>query len=160
MRWISFFVAACVTVGLAFSAEARSRVHAVIVPVKDSFENVKQDVADAIAKRGLVVDYTAQIGAMLDRTAKDVGATKRIFGDAQALQFCSSTLSRRVMEADPEDVAFCPYVVVVYTLANESGVTYVGYRPLPRGGSRQTRVAVRAVNKLMDDIVREAAKRR
>jgi hypothetical protein len=33
------------------------------------------------------------IGNMLDPTAKDVGATRRIYDKAVALQFCSSTLS-------------------------------------------------------------------
>lgn len=160
MRLILFALAACLALGAGSAAEARSRAQIVLYAVQDSFEHVKQDLSDAILKRGLVIDYTAQIGAMLDRTAKDVGATKRIYADAQALQFCSSTLSRRVMEADPEDIAFCPYVLVVYTLANDPNVTYVGYRPLPRGGSRQTRAAVRAVNRLLDDIAREAAKRK
>lgn len=160
MRLILFALAACLALGAGSTAEARSRGQIVLYSVQDSFENVKQDAADAIMKRGLVIDYTAQIGAMLERTAKDVGATKRIYADAQALQFCSATLSRRVMEADPEDIVFCPYVVVVYTLANDPKVTYVGYRPLPRGGSRQTRAAVRGVNRLLDEIAREASRKR
>ena len=46
-------------------------------------------------KRWLVIDYTGHIGDMLDRTAKDVGATKKIYAQAEAMQFCSATLSRR-----------------------------------------------------------------
>src|SRR5215813_728636 len=34
---------------------------------KAKFDDVKEDIANAIAKRGLVVDYTGHIGAMLDR---------------------------------------------------------------------------------------------
>ncbi len=160
MRLILFALSACLALGAGAPAEARSRAQVVIYSVQDRFENVRQDLSDAILKRGLVIDYTAQIGAMLDRTAKDVGATKRIYADAQALQFCPAALSRRVMEADPEDIAFCPYALVVYTLANDAKTTYVGYQLLPRGGSRPTRAAVRAVNRLLDDIAREAAKRK
>jgi hypothetical protein len=157
-RWLSALVAATFAIfgASAGAAEAPIRVYA----VKDSIENVKQEVSDAIVKRGLVVDYTAHIGAMLARTAKDVGASKTIFVDAQSLQFCSATLSRRTMEADPANVAFCPHVIFVYALPGSPGTTHVGYRPLPRLGSKQSRAAIDAVNTLLDGIVREAVGKR
>jgi hypothetical protein len=125
--------------------------------VKNNFANVKDDIVDAIIKRGLVIDYTAHIGAMLTRTGKDVGASKTIYSDAEAVQFCSAMLSRRTMEADPANIAFCPYVIFIYALPGSPGVTYVGYRPLPRAGSKQSIAAIDAVNTLLDGIVREAA---
>jgi hypothetical protein len=97
---------------------------------------------------------------VLARTAKDVGASKTIFSDAQSLQFCSATLSRRTMEADPANVAFCPHVIFVYALPGSPGTTHVGYRPLPRLGSKLSRTAIDAVNTLLDGIVREAAGKR
>ncbi len=157
MRGISTLIATAfvilVTSGIA--AESRSDVRS--YAVKDNFESVKEEVADAIIKRGFVVDYTAHVGAMLARTAKDVGASKTIYSDAQSLQFCSAALSRRMMEADPANVAFCPHVIFVYALPGSPGVTYVGYRPLPRAGSKQSRAAIDAVNALLDAIAREAA---
>jgi hypothetical protein len=144
-----------ILVASGLAAESRSDVRS--YAVKDNFEGVKQEVIDAIIKRGLVIDYTAHIGAMLARTAKDVGASKTIYADAQAVQFCSATLSRRTMEADPANIAFCPYVIFVYALPGSPGTTYVGYRPLPRVGSKQSRAAIDAVNALLDGIVREAA---
>lgn len=146
---------------LAFPATADAQTRRVVIhTANDSFENVKQDVVDAIVKRGLVVDYTAHVGSMLERTAKDVGATKRIYSDAQSVQFCSATLSRRTMEADPLNVAFCPYVIFIYALEGKPNVTHVGYRPLPRQGSRQSRRALASVNELLDGIVREAVRKR
>jgi hypothetical protein len=125
--------------------------------VKDSFESAKDEVVDAIVKRGLVIDYTAHVGTMLARTAKDVGASKEIYANAQSLQFCSATLSRQTMEADPANIAFCPYVIFVYALPDSPGTTYVGYRPLAPVGSPQSRAAIDAVNALLEGIVREAA---
>lgn len=160
MRGISTLIATAfaILVASAIAAESRSDVRS--YAVKDNFESVKQDVIDAIIKRGLVVDYTAHIGAMLARTAKDVGASKTIYTDAQAVQFCSATLSRRTMEADPANIAFCPYVIFVYALPGSPGTTYVGYRPLPRVGSKQSGAAIDAVNALLDGIIRAAAGRK
>jgi hypothetical protein len=157
-RWLSALVAAAIImVALpARAADAPIQTYT----VKSSFANVKDEVVDAIIKRGLVIDYTAHIGAMLARTAKDVGASKTIYTDAEAVQFCSATLSRRTMEADPANIAFCPYVIFIYALHGSPGVTYVGYRPLSRVGSKQSKAAIDAVNALLDGIVREAAGKR
>ena len=128
-----------------------------VVKASEPFDEVRQNVEDAVIKRGLVIDYTARIGDMLDRTAKDVGAARKIYAKAQAVQFCSAVLSRRTMEADPANIGFCPYVVFVYALEGEPGAAYVGYRPLPSSGSAESQAALKAVNDLLDGIVREAS---
>ncbi len=157
MRGISTLIATVFAILVVSGIAAESRSDVRIYAVKDNFESVKQDVIDAITNRGLVVDFTAPVGAMLARTAKDVGASKTIYSDAQSVQFCSATLSRRTMEADPANIAFCPHVIFVYALPGSPGMTYVGYRPLSRVGSKQSKTAIDAVNALLDGIAREAA---
>ncbi len=56
-------------------------------PVKGTFEDVRDRVAFAIEAEGLVLNYTAHIGDMLERTGRDVGATRRVFDKAQMLEF-------------------------------------------------------------------------
>jgi hypothetical protein len=156
-RWLPAAVAAFVIAAAsANAAEAPVRTYS----VDDSFEHVKEEVVDAIIKRGLVVDYTAHVSAMLERTAKDVGASKTPYAAAQSVQFCSATLSRRMMEADPINLAFCPHVIFVYALSDSPKTTHVGYRPLPRVGSKQSEAAIDAVNALLDGIAREATGRK
>lgn len=135
-----------------------SRGLVMVFKSKAKFEDVKEDVANAVTKRGLVIDYTGHIGAMLDRTAKDVGATKKIYAEAEAMQFCSATLSRRMMEADPANITFCPYVIVVYSLASDPSAVYVAYRRPQIGGSPASQAALKAVGELLRDIVRDAIK--
>jgi hypothetical protein len=109
------------------------------------FDAVKEELVLAIQGRGLVIDYTAHIGEMLERTGKDLGATRRVYQKAQALQFCSAVVSRRSMEADPANIAYCPYVISLYTSPNDTKTVHVVYRrTLPE------------VDKLLDGIVREA----
>lgn len=118
----------------------------------ETYEDVVQAAQDAIINRGYVVDYHGHIGDMLERTASDVGAKKQLYKGAEFFTFCSAVVSREVMEANIEDIAYCPYVVFVYEAANgESGVT-VGFRRLPEGGARDK------VNKLLSEIISEAAK--
>jgi len=117
---------------------------------KGSYEEVRDAVVMAIEAKGLVVDRTAHVGAMLERTAKDVGATRRLYGQAEVLEFCSARISREMMEADPHQIVFCPYTIAVYTLPNEPGVVYVAFRSPPQ------RKGMEEVRKLLDGIVRDA----
>ena len=130
-----------------------------IVTTKAKFDDVKDDVVNAVTKRGFVIDYTAHIGTMLDRTAKDVGAAKKVYARAEAVQFCSAALSRKMMEADPGNIVFCPYVIVIYSLAGDPGTVHVGYRRPQLVGSAASRAALKAVDDLMLKIVQEAAKK-
>jgi uncharacterized protein (DUF302 family) len=117
---------------------------------KGSYEDVKDAVVTAIEGKGLVVDRVAHVGEMLARTAKDVGATRRLYGKAEVLEFCSARISREMMEADPHQIAICPYTIAVYTLPGEAGVVYVSYRAPPRAKGMDN------VHELLQEIVREA----
>ncbi|HSW52975.1 MAG TPA: DUF302 domain-containing protein [Sulfuricaulis sp.] len=120
------------------------------------FDTVKEDVEIAITNRGLVIDHTSHIGAMLERTGKDLGTTKPVYGNAGSMQFCSATVSRRTMEADPTNIVFCPYIIVYYTLPHDPKTVHVGYRrPLP-AGSEASRASIREIENLLDGIVKEA----
>lgn len=116
------------------------------------FADAAQAVNDAIVNRGYTIDYHGFIGDMLKRTAGDVGATKEIYKDAQFFTFCSAVVSRKVMEGDAGDIAYCPYVVFVYEKPDAGGKTTVGFRKLPAGGARD------GVNELLTSIVEEATK--
>ena len=125
------------------------------------FEDVRDDLKSAIESRGLVVDYQSHIGRMLERTGKDVGSAKPLYAEAQALQFCSAVLSRKTMEADPANVVFCPYTIVVYATAQQPDRVTVTYRrPLRPGAAPASRAALREVDALLDGIAREAVGRK
>jgi len=121
-----------------------------------SFADVKQNIADAIINRGYRIDYTGHIGDMLKRTAADVGATKTIYANAESVQFCSAVLSRKMMEADAANIVYCPYVIFYYERADQPGTVYAGHRQLGPGVSPESKAAIATINKLLDDIVREA----
>lgn len=117
---------------------------------KGAYEEVRDAVVMAIEGQGLIVDRVAHVGDMLERTAKDVGAARRIYGKAEVLEFCSARISREMMEADPHQIVVCPYTIAVYTLPTDAGTVYVSYRRPPRTKGMDN------VHKLLDDVVREA----
>lgn len=118
------------------------------------FEDVRDDLTLAIEEKGLVIDYQSYVNRTLERTGKDVGSARKLYADAQAFVFCSAALSRSTMEADPANVALCPYSIAVYETVREPGTVYVSCRrPWRSDGSEAT---LKEVDKLLNGIAREA----
>ena len=126
--------------------------------VNDSYENVRDDLELAITGRGIKINNISHIGNMLARTGKVAGAKKQIFAHAEAFEFCSSTISRRAMEADPHNIVFCPYIIAVYSLPEEENKTYISFRRPTLVGSKESRAALQKVEDLMKGIAEEVAK--
>lgn len=119
---------------------------AITVPFDGSFEDATFAVESAIVGKGLVIDFVSHVGEMLNRTGADVGSDIEIFKAADIFIFCSAVISREVMEADPMNIAHCPYGVFV--AETDDGVV-IGHRDYPDG-------AMQTVEDLLKDIVAEA----
>lgn len=124
--------------------------------VQRDYAIVREDLEIAIANQGLVVDHISHIADMLERTGKDLGQTQQLYGKAETFLFCSASLSREMMAADPRNIVFCPYAIALYTLPKDSRTVHIAYR-LPRALDAKGDPAVLAkVEKLLDTIAREA----
>ncbi|MGR3313070.1 DUF302 domain-containing protein [Roseovarius indicus] len=111
-----------------------------------SFDDASFALENAIIGQGLVVDHVSHVGEMLARTREDVGSDVKLFEDAVVMQFCSAILSRKMMEADPLNIAHCPYGIFV---TDRGGKVQIGYRNFPEGEMQE-------VQSFLDGIVQEA----
>lgn len=127
------------------------------VSVKGSYEDIRSDLQNAIVNQGLKIDYNGKIGDMLKRTGADVGSAKEIYADAEYFTFCSSKLSRTMMEADPLNVGMCPYMMFVYEKAGTPGEVTIGYRAAAMRGNDASRAALGEINALLDKILKDAS---
>ncbi|KIC13406.1 DUF302 domain-containing protein [Leisingera sp. ANG-Vp] len=112
------------------------------------YDDVIFGLESAITDRGLVIDHVSHVGGMLERTRADVGSDIVLFSQAQVFSFCSAKLSRQVMEADPMNIAFCPYGIFVAQAPGTEEVT-IGFRAFPEG-------EMEVIHSLLDGIVQEA----
>jgi len=113
-----------------------------------SFDDVTFGLENAITDRGLLVDHTSHVGDMLERTREDVGSDVVLFEQAKVYSFCSARLSREVMEANPMNIAFCPYDIFVAQVPGADSVA-IGFRAFPEG-------EMQVIQSLLDEIVLEA----
>lgn len=138
--------AALATATITYSAAPAAADGVTTYEFKGKFQDAAFGVENAIINRGLVVDFVSHVGEMLNRTKEDVGSDVKLFEEADVYLFCSALVSRKVMEADPMNIAHCPYSIFV---AERDGKVMVGYRDYPSGEMDQ-------VEKLLDEIAREA----
>lgn len=127
----------------------------VVSKTAGTFEEVKENLTNALTNRGMVVNNVAHIGDMLARTGKDIGKANSVYVKAEAIEFCSATISRNTMEADPHNIAYCPYVIAIYTLPKEPKTVYVTYRKPTGAGSRASNASLAEVEKLLRELVKE-----
>ncbi|MFA6902637.1 MAG: DUF302 domain-containing protein [Gallionellaceae bacterium] len=129
--------------------------HMTMFTKKGSFAEVKEAVEMAITGRGFVINNVSHIGEMLERTGKDLGG-KPVFIKAEALEFCSASVSRHMMETDPDNIVFCPYIIAIYVLPSKPDEVRVAYRNAQMVGSPASQKSLKAVNDLLSSIIREA----
>lgn len=127
------------------------------------FDDVRDDVKEAIEKRGFVIDYVGKFNTMLERTAEAAGSitatgAKSPYKNAEFLQFCPAKLTHEAVSANALAIANCPIAVYVFETGQPAGTITVGFRH-PVGSPSK---AVKAVNEkligLLDDIAREVTK--
>jgi uncharacterized protein (DUF302 family) len=138
----STFAALALTVATPALAE-----DAVAVSYDGSFDDAAFAVESAIVGQGLVIDSVSHVGEMLNRTGGDVGSDQMLFKEADVFVFCSAVVSREVMEADPMNIAQCPYGIFV---AETSDGVMIGRRDYPAGPMDK-------VEAMLDAIIAEAA---
>jgi len=154
-RTIRILSATMLLVGLSQLALAEG-AHMAVFTKQGSFADVRESVEMAITGRGFVINNVSHVGDMLERTGKDLGGGKQVFIKAESLEFCSATVSRKMMEADPDNIVFCPYIISIYVLPEKPNEVRVAYRKTQMAGSSSSRKALKAVNDLLTEIIKEA----
>lgn len=155
MNWMKIILATMLLVLSTGSHAVSKDAFNVVYTAKGDFGFIRDSVAAAVEGKGLKINHFNKISEMLDNTSAAVGDTKKIYLNAEQMEFCSATLSRQMMQADPHNVVMCPYIISVYNLPADPNTIYVSYRKLPLGSTPKSRAALRAVDTLYKNIIKE-----
>ena len=118
------------------------------------YDEVKSNLEIAITGQGMVITNTLHISEMLERTAADTGLEKKLYENAESLEFCSILMSHRMSAADPANMATCPLTISIYQKAGDTKNTYVAFRrPAMLGDAADVE---QALLDMLDEIVKEA----
>ncbi len=162
---MTFFISACSETDTAgagnvdktqVSAAAPKPEYIVTYSRKGEFDEINEYLVETITNRGIVINNTSHIGKMLDRTGGDVGASKKIYLHAEAVEFCSAIISRNMMEADAKNIVFCPYIITIYVLPTQPDTVYLSYRRPYGPTDAQSQKTLLAVENFLNSIIEEA----
>jgi|SRR5512141_877410 len=148
------FLAVCAIACMPLSAMAAD-AYTVLFKTQGTFQDVRDSLQFAIEGKGLKINHTNKIAEMLARTGPEIGATRQVYVDGEQFEFCSATISRKMMEADPNAMVMCPYIVSVYTVPNDTSV-YIAYRKPGPTKNPALKKALADVEKLLNDIIKQA----
>jgi len=163
MRLVRLTLLALLAVLLSSAAQANPKHGYKTLTTQGVFEDVRDDLKDAIINRGFVVDFVGYFNKMLLRTSKVANSVtadgvKSPYKNAQYMQFCAAKLTHEAISADPRNIANCPYVVFVYELGYAPGKITVGYRLPALGPTRTSKRVAKKIEALLDGIIAEAVK--
>ncbi|MBU1224092.1 MAG: DUF302 domain-containing protein [Gammaproteobacteria bacterium] len=147
-------LAACAMLCLPLTALA-AESYTVLFKAQGSYQDVRDNLQMAIEGKGLKITSTNHIADMLERTGKDIGETRKVYENAEQFEFCSATISRHMMEADPHAIVMCPYSVVVYQVPDDKAV-YLAYRKPAATKNAALKKPLAEMETLLSDIIKDA----
>jgi uncharacterized protein (DUF302 family) len=133
MKLIGLIGLLLVSANISLAAEVVESKPVRVYTSEEPFEDVVENIKMAIVDQGLLVSGTLHVSDMLNRTAGDLGFSKR-FSKAESVEFCSALLSHKMAQAAVENIAICPFNIAVYVKQSEPEKVYAAYRvPLLMG---------------------------
>ncbi len=125
--------------------------------IEEEFDIVKEYVETAITNQGLVVAHHSNVGEMLERTGKDLGETHQPYLHAEVVEFCSAELSRKMIEANPANIIFCPYSIALYVTPEKPKTVHLAYLRLSAlAADEPSKTALSQVEKMLQQIIQES----
>ena len=121
--------------------------------VTAEFSELEAFLKDAIAEQGIKISNISHIGNMLARTGQDIGSAKPVYRHGKAIEFCSAKLSRLMLESNPHDIIFCPYIIYIYELSTEPNQVYLAYRRLRYNTGNAANPVFAQIEALLDEII-------
>jgi uncharacterized protein (DUF302 family) len=95
---------------------------------------------------------------MLSWCGKILSERRQVYEQAEVLQFCSANYSRKMMDAAPELLAYCPFGIGIYTLPGETGKVHLVYRRMRTEGlAPDAAQALQRIDALLEEIAQEAS---
>lgn len=94
-----------------------------------AFSDARQALEDALVEEGLAPPTVSHFGAMLARTAPDLGHRADLYEHAEIFSFCSAGVAARMVAEDVRHIALCPLNIALYTLPDAPRRVHLAYRP-------------------------------
>jgi hypothetical protein len=125
----------CGTLAACRSTPPQPTADLVVIDVLAPHATLRRALHEAIANAGLSAPEVSHFGAMLARTAADLGHPADLYAEAEIFSFCSAAVAARVAATAREGIALCPLSIALYSLPDTPRRSRLAYRPSPDAGA-------------------------
>jgi uncharacterized protein (DUF302 family) len=155
-------------VGAGTSAIANAQINPrYTTSIEGTFEDVYDEFKNAIINEGLTIDYVGNVDQMLERTSQaqidtdDIDQNLKqvtpVYLFAKYMQFCSSALTHKAVQANPNNLSMCPFLVFIYETNANPGRIIIGYRPPTLSTDKASKAISQEVVLFLNGIINEVA---
>jgi uncharacterized protein (DUF302 family) len=134
------------------------------ISIEATFDDVYEEFKNAIINEGLTIDYVGNVDQMLERTSQvqvntveNAKQVKPVYLFAKYMQFCSSALTHRAVQANPQNLSMCPFLVFIYETTANPGHIVIGYRPPTLSTDEDSKVVFQAVVLFLNEMLNGVA---
>jgi uncharacterized protein (DUF302 family) len=130
--------------------------------IEGTFDDVYDELKNAIINEGLTIDYIGNVDQMLERTSQvNISENSKqvipVYLFAKYMQFCSSALTHKAVQASPQNLSMCPFLVFIYETRANPGQIVIGYRPPTLSTDEDSMVISQEVILFLRKILNEVA---
>jgi uncharacterized protein (DUF302 family) len=143
--------------GLTFISAALAESAVYTKVMEDAgYEETLASVKDIIIGKGINIAHTLPASDMLGRTGPDFGINEQVLKHGEIIEFCSASISHKLIKANPENITICPFSIAVYVLNSDPDNVRLTSR-LPYVLDDQSKAATDEVQAFVKGIIDEAA---
>lgn len=133
-----------------------------VISINGDFDDVYDELKNAIINEGLTIDYVGNVDQMLERTSQvNISENSKqaspIYLSAKYMQFCSSALTHKAVRANPQNLSMCPFLVFIYETIDNPGSIVIGYRPPTLSTDEDSKIISQEVVLFLNGILTEVA---
>ncbi|MBT3195497.1 MAG: DUF302 domain-containing protein [Candidatus Ruthia sp.] len=129
--------------------------HVTTTIVEAEYQDVRDDLVDAVKGKGLNIAGVFHASEMLSNTKSVFNFRKNIYKNAEIIEFCSAGISHDISRANHLNILLCPFKIAVFNLEKDPKKVYVVWAA-PEAIDEKSKKAVLKIGGLISAIIEDA----
>ncbi len=129
--------------------------HITTTIVEAEYQDVRDDLLDAVKGKGLNIAGVFHASEMLKNTKSVFNFRRDVYQNAEIIEFCSAGISHDISRANHLNILLCPFKIAVYNLEKDPKKVYVVWA-MPEAVDDKSKKAILKIGTLIKSIIEDA----
>ncbi len=138
-----------------FFVRAAVAKHVTTTIVEAEYQDIRDDLLDAVKGKGLNIAGVFHASEMLNNTKSVFNFRRNIYKNAEIIEFCSAGISHDISRANPLNILLCPFKIAVFNLEKDPKKVYVVWAT-PEAIDEKSKKGIARIQGLISSIIEDA----